>query len=163
LTQGCAAVGGGRLFAAWDVLTKVAPRAEDLPDLVFALRVARWVKSNAIVVARGGAVLGVGGGETSRIRAAELALKRGQERAAALAADSGEFAALPPELCSGEPPAVLASDAFFPFDDVVNRAAAAGIRAIIQCGGSQNDHLSIAACDRHGIAMVFTGIRCFKH
>ncbi|MDR2521838.1 MAG: bifunctional phosphoribosylaminoimidazolecarboxamide formyltransferase/IMP cyclohydrolase [Spirochaetaceae bacterium] len=156
--------GGGRLFAAWELPTKIPPRAEDIPDLVFALRAARWVKSNAIVVARDGAVLGVGGGETSRIWAAELALARGRERAAALAALAGAGAAgVPPELCSGAPPAVLASDAFFPFDDVVNRAAEYGIRAIIQCGGSQNDRLSVEACDRHGIAMVFTGIRCFKH
>jgi phosphoribosylaminoimidazolecarboxamide formyltransferase/IMP cyclohydrolase len=64
---------------------------------------------------------------------------------------------------NGEPARVLASDAFFPFADVVEAAAAAGIQAIVQPGGSANDHLSIAACDKHGIAMVFSGIRHFKH
>ncbi|MDR0551404.1 MAG: bifunctional phosphoribosylaminoimidazolecarboxamide formyltransferase/IMP cyclohydrolase [Spirochaetaceae bacterium] len=173
----CVSIDGGllvqetnrRLFDKWEVVTKAQVPPELIPELVFGMRAVCWIKSNAVAVVKDGMLLGAGGGETSRIWAAELALKRSAERAAALtgAASSGldgaEYAALPPLTRDGKAAAVLASDAFFPFSDVVELAAANGIRAIIQCGGSANDSLSIEACDKHGIAMVFTGIRCFKH
>lgn len=111
-------------------------------DLRFAMKVVKHVKSNAIVVAKDGRTLGIGGGQVSRIWAAEQALQRSGEAARG---------------------AVLASDAFFPFDDVVNLAAEYGIAAIIQPGGSIKDQDSIAACDRHQIAMLMTGVRHFRH
>lgn len=116
--------------------------AEAMRDLWFAWRVVKHAKSNAIVVARDLATLGVGAGQTNRIDAARFAL----ERAGAAAAG-----------------AVLASDAFFPFPDVVEAAAGAGIRAIVQPGGSIRDKESIAAAETAGIAMFFTGIRHFRH
>ena len=120
--------------------TPLPPSARE--DLVFAMKVVKHVKSNAIVVAKSGQLLGQGGGEVSRIWAAKAALER---------AGSKAFGA------------VLASDALFPFPDVVEACAEAGIAAIIQPGGSKNDGLSIDAANKHGIAMVFTGIRHFKH
>jgi len=122
------------------VVTQKAP--QKLNDLIFAMKVVKHVKSNAIVVAKDGCTLGIGGGEVSRIWAAEAAVARAGE------AVKG---------------AVLASDALFPFADVVELCAANGIAEIIQPGGSVNDKLSIEAADRHGIAMVFTGVRHFKH
>jgi phosphoribosylaminoimidazolecarboxamide formyltransferase/IMP cyclohydrolase len=156
----CIAVDGGllvqeadrKLLEKWEVVTRLSPAAEDIPDLLFGLRAVSFVKSNAIVVVKNRAALGIGGGQTNRIWAAEQALSR---CAAAVRAcgESGD----------GKPAGVLASDAFFPFPDVVEAAAAAGIRAIIQPGGSIKDKESIEACDRLGIAMVFTGTRHFKH
>ncbi|MDR1257368.1 MAG: bifunctional phosphoribosylaminoimidazolecarboxamide formyltransferase/IMP cyclohydrolase [Spirochaetaceae bacterium] len=131
---------GGALLEKWEVVTKTSVNEADIPDMLFALRVVRWVKSNAVVVAGDLRAAGIGGGWTNRIGAAEQAIKAGSGTAH-----------------------VLASDAFFPFPDVVEAAVAAGIRAIVQSGGSRNDRLSIDACDRHGIAMVFTGCRYFKH
>jgi phosphoribosylaminoimidazolecarboxamide formyltransferase/IMP cyclohydrolase len=125
----------------WKVVTKREPDPRDIADLRFAMRVVRWVRSNAIVAAKDLAAIGIGGGETNRLSAAELALKR--------AAASGVR--------------VLASDAFFPFSDTVEVAAKAGIKSIIQPGGSIKDQASIDACDRLGIAMIFTGTRHFKH
>jgi phosphoribosylaminoimidazolecarboxamide formyltransferase/IMP cyclohydrolase len=136
-----------KLLAKWEVVTRTAPDPADIPDMLFGMRAVGYVKSNAIVVARDGASVGIGGGETNRIWAAELALNR---------AASG----LVP---GGTPARTLASDAFFPFPDVVEAAAKAGIKAVIQPGGSNNDSLSIEACDKLGLAMVFTGIRQFKH
>lgn len=124
------------------VVTQSAPTDDEMRDLIFAMKVVRHVKSNAIVTAKNGRTLGIGGGQVSRIWAAETAI---------------QHAVLPLE------GAVLASDAYFPFPDVVEACAKAGIRAIIQPGGSKNDKLSIEACDRHGIAMVLTGARHFKH
>ena len=123
-------------------VTKAIPPAEAIEDLIFAMKVVKHVKSNAIVVAKNGRLLGQGGGEVSRIWAAQAALTRAGEQAKG---------------------AVLASDALFPFEDVVEACAMAGISAIIQPGGSINDQLSIEACDRHGIAMLITGLRHFKH
>ena len=143
-------VGGGILVQQADAnqiddetlttVTKTAPTK--LTDLRFAMKVVKHVKSNAIVIAKNGCTLGLGGGETSRIWAAEAAVARAGERAKG---------------------AVLASDAMFPFPDVVELAAKAGIVEIIQPGGSINDKLSVEACDNHGIAMVMTGVRHFKH
>lgn len=123
------------------VVTEKAPTLEQIREMAFAMKVAKHVKSNAIVVAKGGVTVGVGAGQMNRVGSAAIALQD-QER------------------CRG---AVMASDAFFPFADTVELAAGAGIAAIIQPGGSIRDQESIDACNRHGIAMVFTGIRHFKH
>lgn len=123
------------------VVTEKAPTLEQIREMAFAMKVAKHVKSNAIVVAKGGVTVGVGAGQMNRVGSAAIALQD-QEK------------------CRG---AVMASDAFFPFADTVELAAGAGIAAIIQPGGSIRDQESIDACNRHGIAMVFTGIRHFKH
>ncbi|HEY8486639.1 MAG TPA: bifunctional phosphoribosylaminoimidazolecarboxamide formyltransferase/IMP cyclohydrolase [Limnochordales bacterium] len=123
-------------------VTKVAVAERLWPDLRFAWRVAKHARSNAIVVAREGQTVGIGAGQVSRIDAARQALQKAGEKARG---------------------AVLASDGFFPFADVVELAAQYGIAAIIQPGGSIRDHESITAADRAGIAMVFTGIRHFRH
>lgn len=124
------------------VVTKRQPTEAELKDMEFGFKVVKHTKSNGIVIAKDRGTLGVGPGQTNRIWAAEMALER-----------SGEFA-------KG---AIMASDAFFPFDDCVEVAAKAGITAIIQPGGSIRDEDSIKKCDEYGIAMVFTGIRHFKH
>ncbi|MGI6559062.1 MAG: bifunctional phosphoribosylaminoimidazolecarboxamide formyltransferase/IMP cyclohydrolase [Limnochordia bacterium] len=124
------------------VVTRKEPTAAEQEDLLFAWRAVKHVKSNAIVVAKGKRTLGVGAGQMNRITAAQLALKQAGDEARG---------------------AVLASDAFFPFPDVVQAAAAAGITAIIQPGGSLRDEESIKAADEAGISMLFTGMRHFKH
>ncbi len=124
------------------VVTEQAPAPETLEELLFAWNIVKHVKSNAIVVTKDGQTVGVGAGQMNRVGAANIAF-----------AEAGEK-------CRG---AVLASDAFFPFRDTVDAAAAAGITAIIQPGGSVRDQESIDACNEHGIAMVFTGVRHFKH
>ena len=132
-----------KLLEKWELVTKAAPAPGDIPNMIFGMRAVSFVKSNAIVAVKDLAAAGIGGGETNRIWAAELALSRAGR-------DNGK-------------PRVLASDAFFPFPDVAEAAAAAGIKTIVQPGGSVNDRLSIEACDRLGVAMVFTGTRHFKH
>lgn len=127
---------------ALEFVTEAKPTPEELADLLFAFTVAKYVKSNAIVLARGGKTVGIGAGQMSRIDALRIAIAKAQGR---------------------EKGAVLASDAFFPFSDVVEEAGQHGIRAIIQPGGSIRDADSIAACNRLGIAMVFTGVRHFRH
>jgi phosphoribosylaminoimidazolecarboxamide formyltransferase/IMP cyclohydrolase len=131
-----------KLFEKWEVVTQAKPEERDIRDMIFGMRAITFVKSNAILVVKDEAAAGIGGGQVNRIWPAEQSLKRAKKVADAR---------------------VLASDAFFPFADVVEAAAAAGIKAIIQPGGSVNDKLSIEACDNHGIAMVFTGTRHFKH
>ncbi|MDR2517717.1 MAG: bifunctional phosphoribosylaminoimidazolecarboxamide formyltransferase/IMP cyclohydrolase [Spirochaetaceae bacterium] len=143
-----------RLLEKWDVVTRIAPRAEDIADMIFGIRAVGYVKSNAIVVIKNRATVGIGGGETNRIWAAELALSRAAKNIAQ-AAENGAG--------DGSPAPVLASDAFFPFPDVVEAAHAAGIKTIVQVGGSQNDTASVETADRLGIAMVLTGTRHFKH
>jgi phosphoribosylaminoimidazolecarboxamide formyltransferase / IMP cyclohydrolase len=137
------------LLEKWEVVTRIAPTAEDIPDLIFGLRAVTFVKSNAILIVKNLAATGIGGGQVNRIWPTTQALERSV--ATIKAAADGQCAR------------VLASDAFFPFADVVEAAAAAGIKAIIQPGGSVNDKLSIEACNRLGLAMVFTGTRHFKH
>ncbi|MBU5590537.1 bifunctional phosphoribosylaminoimidazolecarboxamide formyltransferase/IMP cyclohydrolase [Clostridium sp. MSJ-4] len=127
------------LIKSLEIVTKKSPTEQQLKDMTFGMKVAKYVKSNAIVVVRDGMTLGIGGGQVNRIWAAEEALQRGKEGL------------------------ILASDGFFPFDDVVKEAAAHGIEAIVQPGGSIKDKDSIKACDDLGISMVFTGIRHFKH
>lgn len=127
------------------VVTKIAPTKEQLDDLLFAWRVAKFVKSNAIVYAKDHRTIGVGAGQMSRVYSARIAGIK--------ATDAGLVV----------PGSVMASDAFFPFRDGIDAAAEAGIRAVIQPGGSMRDSEVIAAADEHGIAMVFTGVRHFRH
>jgi phosphoribosylaminoimidazolecarboxamide formyltransferase/IMP cyclohydrolase len=136
-----------KLFEKWEIVSKAKPEPQDIRDMIFGMRAVTFVKSNAIIIVRDEAAVGIGGGQVNRIWPAEQAL----ERSAGVCGDGGG------------PARVLASDAFFPFPDVVEAAAAAGVKAVIQPGGSINDRLSIEACDKHGIAMVFTGTRHFKH
>ncbi|MCI8387536.1 MAG: bifunctional phosphoribosylaminoimidazolecarboxamide formyltransferase/IMP cyclohydrolase [Clostridiales bacterium] len=131
------------------VVTEKAPTEAEMVDLRFAMKVVKHTKSNAIVLAKNGSTVGVGPGQTNRITALELAVKY------ANSTDGAEQ-----NRAAGS---VMASDAFFPFSDCVECAAKAGITAIIQPGGSIRDQESIDACNRHGIAMVFTGVRHFKH
>ena len=143
----------GRLRAAdLKVVTKRAPSAAEIADLLFAFTVAKHVKSNAIVYAKGGATVGVGAGQMSRVDAARIAAWKAAE--AARAAGASETWA------QGS---VVASDAFFPFADGLITAAEAGARAVIQPGGSVRDAEVIDAADARGLAMVFTGIRHFRH
>ncbi|MDR2103850.1 MAG: bifunctional phosphoribosylaminoimidazolecarboxamide formyltransferase/IMP cyclohydrolase [Treponema sp.] len=151
-----------KLLEKWEVVTKTQPAPEYVRDMLFGMRAVTYVKSNAILIVKDEAAAGIGGGQVNRIWPTEQALARSAAaiRAAAEAAGSGEAGG---GFADGTPARVLASDAFFPFPDVVEAAAAAGIKAVIQPGGSVNDKLSIEACDKYGIAMVFTGTRHFKH
>ncbi|MEF3367460.1 bifunctional phosphoribosylaminoimidazolecarboxamide formyltransferase/IMP cyclohydrolase [Methylocystis sp. 9N] len=133
-------------------VTKRAPSAQELADLKFAYRVAKHVKSNAIVYAKDGATVGVGAGQMSRVDSSRIAAHKALEAAQA--------AGLSESLAKG---AVVASDAFFPFADGLLAAAQAGATAVIQPGGSVNDKDVIAAADEKGLAMVFTGVRHFRH
>jgi phosphoribosylaminoimidazolecarboxamide formyltransferase/IMP cyclohydrolase len=124
------------------VASKRSPTAAELADLDFAWRVAKHVKSNAIVFCGGGRTLGIGAGQMSRVDSVRIAVAKARAPLAG---------------------SVLASDAFFPFRDGVDEAAKAGVSAIVQPGGSLRDDEVIAAADEHGIAMIFTGERHFKH
>ena len=145
-------VGGGLLAQSSDntvadmdniqIVTHKKPSEKELGDLYFAMAVVKHTKSNAIVLAKDKATIGVGPGQNSRIMAAKIAIEIAGGRALS---------------------SVAASDAFFPLEDCVEAFAAAGVSAIIQPGGSVNDALSVEACNRHGIAMVFTGLRHFLH
>jgi len=126
----------------YEAVTEKAPTAEEMENLIFGMKVVKHVKSNAIVVVKDMMAVGIGNGETNRIWPTRQAIER--------AGDKIEGA-------------ILASDAFFPFRDVVDECAKAGIKAIIQPGGSMRDQESIDACNEHGISMVFTGMRHFKH
>ena len=148
-------VGGGLLVQTPDsvnvdigqlkTVTRVKPSEQQLADLLFAWRVAKFVKSNAIVFCGGGRTLGVGAGQMSRVDSARIASIKAANAGLALTGS------------------VVASDAFFPFRDGVDVVAQAGAQAIIQPGGSMRDQEVIAAADEHGIAMVFTGYRHFRH
>jgi phosphoribosylaminoimidazolecarboxamide formyltransferase / IMP cyclohydrolase len=129
----------------WKVVTKRAPTAAELVDLAFAWRASAAVKSNAIVLARSGATIGIGAGQMSRVDASYLAGHKARQAGHETVG------------------AALASDAFFPFRDGVDHAATAGVTAIVQPGGSVRDAEVIAAADEHGIAMVFTSARLFRH
>jgi phosphoribosylaminoimidazolecarboxamide formyltransferase/IMP cyclohydrolase len=134
------------------VVTKRKPTDRELKDLIFAFRVAKHVKSNTIVYAKEGATVGIGAGQMSRIDSARIAAWKAQE--AAKAAGLGE------SLAKGS---AVASDAFFPFADGLIAAAEAGATAVIQPGGSMRDEEVIAAADERNLAMVFTGMRHFRH
>jgi phosphoribosylaminoimidazolecarboxamide formyltransferase/IMP cyclohydrolase len=164
-----AAVDGGflvqdtdrKLLDKWEVVTRLSPAAEDIPDLIFGMRAVTFVKSNAIMVVKNLAASGIGGGQVNRIWSAKNALERSAAAIEAAAEKAGGQGKGP--WADGQPARVLASDAFIPFADVVEAAAAGGIKAIIQPGGSINDKASIEACNNLGLAMVFTGTRHFKH
>lgn len=127
------------------VVTKRAPTDREWKDIRFAFTVCKHVKSNAIVYVKEGATLGIGAGQMSRIDSTRLAWHKAKHANLSLEGS------------------VMASDAFFPFPDVVEEAAKAGAAAIIQPGGSKNDRESIDAADKHSLAMVFTGVRHFRH
>jgi phosphoribosylaminoimidazolecarboxamide formyltransferase/IMP cyclohydrolase len=129
----------------WTVVTKRRPTREESADLLFAWRAVASVKSNAIVLAKGGATIGIGAGQMSRVDAAFMAVHK--------ALGAGHVTA----------GSALGSDAFFPFRDGIDQAAEAGVAAIVQPGGSVKDAEVIAAADEHGIAMLFTGRRAFRH
>jgi phosphoribosylaminoimidazolecarboxamide formyltransferase/IMP cyclohydrolase len=135
-----------------EVVTKRPPTDQELADLKFAFKVCKHVKSNAIVYAKDGATVGIGAGQMSRVDSARIAAWKSQEAAKA--------AGLTEPLVSGS---VVASDAFFPFADGLLAAAEAGATAVIQPGGSLRDQEVIAAADAKGLAMVFTGVRHFRH
>jgi len=145
-------VGGGLLIQDSDrqdfdisdikYVTDRKPTEKEMQDMLFAWKVVKHVKSNAIVVGKDGMTLGIGPGQTNRIWSTNMSLERSGDKAKG---------------------AVIASDAYFPFGDVAEAAAKAGITAIIQPGGSVNDRLSIDVCNKNGIAMIFTGMRHFKH
>jgi phosphoribosylaminoimidazolecarboxamide formyltransferase/IMP cyclohydrolase len=124
------------------IVTKREPTKSENRDLSFAWRVAKHVKSNAIVLAEGGRTVGVGAGQMSRVDSVKLSIQKAQPTPKG---------------------AVLGSDAFFPFRDGIDEAAKAGITAIIQPGGSMRDAEVIQAADEHGMSMIFTGLRHFKH
>jgi len=130
------------LESSLKVVTKREPTPQELKALMFAWKVVKHTKSNAIVLAKGNATVGIGMGQTSRVDSGFMAVKRAGERARG---------------------AVMASDAFFPMPDGVEVATDAGVTAIIQPGGSKGDEQAIEAADKAGAAMVFTGIRHFKH
>jgi len=134
------------------VVTKRPPSERERADMLFAFKVAKHVKSNAIVYVRDGATVGIGAGQMSRIDSARIA--------AAKAEDAARTAGLKTPLTHGS---VVASDAFFPFADGLMAAIEAGATAVIQPGGSMRDNEVIAAADEAGIAMVFTGMRHFRH
>jgi phosphoribosylaminoimidazolecarboxamide formyltransferase/IMP cyclohydrolase len=127
------------------VVTKNTPTEQQMQDLLFAWRVAKFVKSNAIVYAHKLQTVGIGAGQMSRVVSSRIAGIKAEDAGLTV------------------PGAVMASDAFFPFRDGLDAAAEAGISAVIQPGGSMRDDEVIAAADEHGIAMVFTGMRHFRH
>ena len=135
--------------ATFTVPTKRKPTDDEMAELLFAWKVCKGVKSNAILISRGKAGIGVGPGQPNRVDSALLACERAEEYCKRTGVEPGGFA--------------CASDAFFPFRDNVDVLAAHGVTCIIQPGGSKRDDESIEACDEHGIAMVFTGSRHFRH
>jgi phosphoribosylaminoimidazolecarboxamide formyltransferase/IMP cyclohydrolase len=148
-------VSGGLIIQSFDskliddytVVTKRTPTEKELSDLMFAWKLVKYAKSNGIAIGKDKQSLGIGTGQVCRIWACKQAIEHCEEH-------------LGKEILKGS---VLASDAFFPFSDCVEEAAKAGITAIIQPGGSLKDKDSIEVCDKHGIAMIFTGMRHFKH
>ena len=134
------------------VVTRRAPSAAELADLLFAFRVCKHVKSNAIVFAKSGATVGIGAGQMSRVDSARIARWKAEE--------AGKAAGLAESPTRGS---VVASDAFFPFADGLLACAEAGATAVIQPGGAKRDDEVIAAADAHGMSMVFTGMRHFRH
>jgi phosphoribosylaminoimidazolecarboxamide formyltransferase/IMP cyclohydrolase len=138
--------------SALKIVTKRKPSEREIADLLFALTVAKHVKSNAIVYARDGATVGIGAGQMSRIDAARMAAIKARQTA--------EAAGWPEPKTKGS---AAASEAFFPFPDGLQAVVEAGATAVIQPGGSIKDDDVVRAADELGIAMVFTGIRHFRH
>ncbi|MCG8383264.1 MAG: bifunctional phosphoribosylaminoimidazolecarboxamide formyltransferase/IMP cyclohydrolase, partial [Gammaproteobacteria bacterium] len=133
------------LYKDLEVITDRPPSAQEMEDLLFSWRVAKYVKSNAIVYAKNSMTIGVGAGQMSRVNSARIAAIKAKQ--AGLEVNG----------------AVMASDAFFPFRDGIDNAAEAGITAVIQPGGSVRDKEVIAAANEHGLAMILTGMRHFRH
>ncbi len=133
--------------SGWTVASERAPSPEEARDLAFAWAAVASVKSNAVLLARDRATVGIGSGQASRVDSAKLAVRKARDAGLASELDG----------------CVLASDAFFPFRDGVDEAARAGVRAIVQPGGSKRDREVVAAADEHGVAMAFTGRRLFRH
>ena len=133
------------LTSELEVVSKRVPTAKEREDLMFAWRVAKFVKSNAIVYGRDGMTIGVGAGQMSRVNSARIAVIKAEHAGLEVQGSA------------------MASDAFFPFRDGIDNAAAAGVTVVIQPGGSIRDDEVIAAADEHGIAMIFTKMRHFKH
>jgi phosphoribosylaminoimidazolecarboxamide formyltransferase/IMP cyclohydrolase len=127
------------------IVTQRAPTEDELRDLLFAWKVAKFVKSNAIIYAKDNRTVGVGAGQMSRVNSARIAAIKAEHAGLQVAGS------------------VMASDAFFPFRDGIDNAAKVGIAAVIQPGGSMRDEEVIAAANEHGMAMVFTGMRHFRH
>jgi len=125
-----------------EVVTDRKPTEKELADLLFAWKAVKHVKSNAIVLAKDNQTIGIGAGQMNRVGSAKIAIEQSGDKAKG---------------------SVLASDAFFPMPDTVENAIKAGVTAIIQPGGSKRDQDSIDVCNEHGIAMVYTGMRHFKH
>lgn len=140
-----------KMFGEYNYVTEKRPDETELKNMEFGMKAAKYVKSNAIVVVRDMSAIGIGGGETNRIWAACEALERAEEKVVEV------------ENQKSLNDAVLVSDAFFPFSDIVETANKYGIKAIMQPGGSIRDQESIDACNKYGISMVFTGIRHFRH
>lgn len=128
--------------ADWQVVTERKPSDQEQRALEFAWKACKYVKSNGIIVTNDRMTLGVGPGQTNRVASVKIAIEQAKDR------------------LDG---AVLASDAFFPFADNIEEIAAAGIKAIIQPGGSVRDQESIDAANKHGLTMIFTGVRHFRH
>ncbi|MCR3921401.1 MAG: bifunctional phosphoribosylaminoimidazolecarboxamide formyltransferase/IMP cyclohydrolase [Firmicutes bacterium] len=126
----------------WQTATKAQPTPQQVADMVFGMKVVKHVKSNAIILVKNGQTVGIGAGQMNRVGAARIAIEQAGEKAVG---------------------SVLASDAFFPFRDTVDTAVQAGVVAVVQPGGSVKDEESIVACDEHGLAMMLTGVRYFKH
>jgi phosphoribosylaminoimidazolecarboxamide formyltransferase/IMP cyclohydrolase len=143
----------GRIMEAdLKVVTKRKPSPQEIADLIFAFRVCKHTKSNAIIYAKDGATVGIGAGQMSRVDSARIARRKAEDAAAALnKADPATIGS------------VCASDAFFPFPDGLLQAAQAGATAVIQPGGSVRDDEVIRAADDADLAMVFTGMRHFRH
>jgi phosphoribosylaminoimidazolecarboxamide formyltransferase/IMP cyclohydrolase len=135
-----------------EIVTKKQPTAAQLADMMFAWTVAKHVKSNAVIYVKDGATVGVGAGQMSRVDSSHIAARKAEEMSQALG--------LSAPLTQGS---VVASDAFFPFADGLLSAVAAGATAVIQPGGSMRDDEVISAADEAGLAMVFTGMRHFRH
>ena len=133
------------LYEGLSVVTERAPSSAEHEALLFAWQVAKFVKSNAIVYAKDNSTIGVGAGQMSRVNSARIAVDKATQAGLTV---------------SGS---VMASDAFFPFRDGIDHAAAAGVVAVIQPGGSKRDDEVIAAANEHGISMIFTGMRHFRH
>jgi len=128
--------------AGWGAVTDAKPTSQQIEDMVFGLKVVKHVKSNAIVLVKNGQTIGIGAGQMNRVGAAKIAIEQAGSKAEG---------------------SVLASDAFFPFRDTVDLAQQAGVKAVVQPGGSLKDQESTQACNEHGIAMMLTGTRFFKH
>ncbi|MEM7570319.1 MAG: bifunctional phosphoribosylaminoimidazolecarboxamide formyltransferase/IMP cyclohydrolase, partial [Pseudomonadota bacterium] len=134
------------------VVTKRAPTPQEMADMILAFRIAKHVKSNAIIYVKDGASVGVGAGQMSRVDSSRIAARKAEDAAKSLGLDAPRTQG-----------SVVASDAFFPFADGLLAAAEAGATAVIQPGGSMRDDEVIAAADEAGLAMVFTGMRHFRH